>query len=210
VNRSGLSMVPSMWQNTRSRSVQPAPISSRSAACRFRRTFLEGTRESRHCAVAPQSIPPRRSPVVARPAPQPRQKVRQSGAHATAQCPNHEDRQASLAIYNKPGKAKVVCFAQCSDVLDVLPAIGMSVADLYDERRSASYKPDPEMQSRIEASRSITPPQRVLDDLLQLPDLGERLWLAAARIRPELYIWERKQLGGEPIWEREQLGGEPA
>jgi hypothetical protein len=28
--------------------------------------------------------------------------------------------------------------------------------------------------------------------------------------RPELYIWERKQLGGEPIWEREQLGGEPA
>ena len=36
VNRSGCSIVPSTWQNTRSWSVQPAPISSRSAACRLR------------------------------------------------------------------------------------------------------------------------------------------------------------------------------
>jgi hypothetical protein len=36
VNRSGWSMVPSTWQNTRSLSLQPAPISSRSAAWFFR------------------------------------------------------------------------------------------------------------------------------------------------------------------------------
>jgi hypothetical protein len=43
----------------------------------------------------------------------------------------------------------------------------------------------------------MTPAQRALDDLLQRRDLGERLCLAAARIRPEMYIWEREQLGGE-------------
>jgi hypothetical protein len=36
VNRSGCNIVPSTWQKTRSRSVHPAPISSRSAACRLR------------------------------------------------------------------------------------------------------------------------------------------------------------------------------
>jgi len=43
----------------------------------------------------------------------------------------------------------------------------------------------------------MTPSQRAVDDLLQLPDLGERLCLGNASIRPELYTWEREQLGGE-------------
>jgi hypothetical protein len=47
------------------------------------------------------------------------------------------------------------------------------------------------------ARRNMTPSQRAVDDLLQLPDLGERLCLGNARIRPELYTWEREQLGGE-------------
>jgi hypothetical protein len=134
-------------------------------------------------------------------------KIHQGSKEARAQCPGHDSRKASsrpLAIYSKPGKAKVVCFVGCSDVLDILPALGMTVADLYDERRNGkSYGPDPELQAwinqraRSEARKSMTPSQRALDDLLQLPDLGERLCLAAARIRPELYIWEREQLGGE-------------
>jgi hypothetical protein len=91
-----------------------------------------------------------------------------------------------------------VCFAGCFDALDVLPAIGMTLLDLYDNPHGqrTTYQPHPETQARVEARRSMTPPQRVLDDLSQLPDLGERLCLAAARIRPELYIWEREQLGG--------------
>jgi hypothetical protein len=127
-------------------------------------------------------------------------KVRQTGAHATAQCPSHDDRQASLAIYNKPGKTKVVCFAGCNDALDILPALDMDIAGLYDEGGTGprtAYKPDPELQARIEARRNMTPAQRALDDLLQRPDLGERLCLGNARTRPELYIWEREQLGGE-------------
>ena len=95
----------------------------------------------------------------------------------------------------------MVCFVGCNDALDILPALGMTVADLCDERRRSGvwtpYKPDPAMQARIEARRSMTPSQRELDNLLQQPDLGERLCLGTARIRPELYIWEREQLGGE-------------
>jgi hypothetical protein len=128
-------------------------------------------------------------------------KVRRGTSYSIAQCPSYNHRQTSLTIYSKPGRAKVVCFAGCSDVLDVLPALGMTVADLYDDRRGGprtAYQPDPEIQARIVARRSMTPPQRALDDLLQRPDLGERLTLGIARMRPELYIWDREQLGGEP------------
>lgn len=127
-------------------------------------------------------------------------KVRQSGAHATAQCPSHDDRQASLAIYNKPGKAKVVCFAGCNDALDILPALDMDAAGLHDDYGTdprTADEPDPQLQAHIEARRNMTPAQRGLDDLLQLPDLGERICLTAVRIRPEIYIWEREPLGGE-------------
>ena len=73
-------------------------------------------------------------------------KVRQGGKDARAQCPSHATRKAyslPLAIYNKQdtGKAKVVCFAGCSDALDVLPALGMTVADLYDDRHSSGHGP---------------------------------------------------------------------
>jgi hypothetical protein len=36
-----------------------------------------------------------------------------------------------------------------------------------------------------------------MDDLLHIADLGERLALSIARKRPEIYIWEREQLGDE-------------
>ena len=64
---------------------------------------------------------------------------RTSYGNTTARCPSHDDRQPSLAVYDKDGKAKVVCFAGCDDALDILPALEMSVADLYDERRSGEH-----------------------------------------------------------------------
>jgi hypothetical protein len=118
------------------------------------------------------------------------------GSYASARCPAHEDTTPSLAVYKKPGRAKVVDFAGCSDEVDVLPAIGMTVADLYDNPHAprTAYQPDPRMQARIAARRSMTPSQRALEDLLQLPDLGERLCLAIARQRPEFYLAERERL----------------
>jgi hypothetical protein len=124
-------------------------------------------------------------------------RVRQGSDSAVAQCPSHDDRQPSLAVYDKDGKAKIVCFAGCDDALDILPALDMTVTDLYDEKRNGKgTRPGPDFQARTDARKAMTPSQRATDDLLQLPDLGERLCLSTARIRPELYIWEREQLGG--------------
>jgi hypothetical protein len=116
-----------------------------------------------------------------------------------ARCPSHDDRNASFAAYDKNGKVKVVCFAGCDDALDILPALEMTVADLYDEPWSSGRKriPDPDLLRRYEARKTMTPSEKATDDLLHIADLGERLALAIARQRPELYIWEREQLAGE-------------
>jgi hypothetical protein len=111
-------------------------------------------------------------------------------------------RQApSLAVYDKDGKAKIVCFAGCDDELDILPALDMTVADLYDEKRSVRVlgksSAQHDLAFRIEARRAMTPSQKALDDLLHMPDIGERLCLGIAPMRPEVYIWEREQLAGE-------------
>jgi hypothetical protein len=129
-------------------------------------------------------------------------RVRVGSRSTTGQCPSHDDRRASFAVYDKDGKAKVVCFAGCDDELDILPALEMTVADLYDEKRTGCgkrHEPNPDLVFRMEARKAMTPLQRAVDDLLRLPDLGERLCLGIARMRPELYIWEREQLGGEPV-----------
>jgi hypothetical protein len=97
----------------------------------------------------------------------------------------------------------VVCFAGCDDELDILPALEMTVADLYDEPRASARKSvvDPEKLARIETRRQWRAEKQwsrlALDDLLHLPDIGERLCMGIARMRPELYIWEREQLAGE-------------
>jgi hypothetical protein len=71
-------------------------------------------------------------------------RVRTGYNSSVAQCPSHDDRQASFAVYDKGGKAKVVCFTGCDDELGVLPALGMTVADLYDSPRSGKrHRPDP-------------------------------------------------------------------
>jgi hypothetical protein len=130
-------------------------------------------------------------------------RVRPGTGSATALCPSHDDRQPSLAVYDKDGKAKIICFAGCDDALDILPALEMTVADLYDDKRSGKKdKPSPEVLAwaqRAEARKGMTPSQKALDDLLQLPDIGERLCLAIARVRPELYISDREQLASEPV-----------
>jgi hypothetical protein len=97
--------------------------------------------------------------------------------YAKAQCPAHEDSDPSLTIYRKHGRIKIVCYAGCDDALDILPAIGLTLSDLWDEPRArrTQHQPDPAIQARVEARKNMTPVQRALDDLLHLPDLGERL-----------------------------------
>jgi hypothetical protein len=124
-----------------------------------------------------------------------------NSAGTRAQCPSHDDPNKTLAIYKKPGRVKPVCFVGCDTLLDVLPAIGWTVHDLYDEQRWG--RPDDshdwimELRGRQEARKTMDKVQLQVDNLLHMPDLGERLALAIARERPELYIWEREQLGGD-------------
>ena len=56
------------------------------------------------------------------------------GSYLLAKCPVHDDRVASLAVYAKPGRIRIRCWAGCADV-DVLAALGLGVGDLFDEPR---------------------------------------------------------------------------
>jgi hypothetical protein len=78
-------------------------------------------------------------------------RVRAGSSSATALCPSHDDRNPSLAVYDKDGKIKVVCFAGCDDALDILPALDMTVADLYDEKHHGTpTRPSPEVPAWAE------------------------------------------------------------
>ena len=62
-------------------------------------------------------------------------KVKITGiAKAKSQCPAHEDRNPSLSIDHKNGKALLNCFAEC-DYRQILHNIGLTEADLFDEPR---------------------------------------------------------------------------
>lgn len=49
-------------------------------------------------------------------------------------CPAHDDQNPSLAVSNGEGKVKLFCHAGC-DTRSVVDALGLSMADLFDEKR---------------------------------------------------------------------------
>lgn len=54
-------------------------------------------------------------------------------------CPAHDDRSASLSVAEAPdGKVLVHCFAGCP-ALDVVQAVGLSLADLFPKRTDARH-----------------------------------------------------------------------
>ena len=65
-------------------------------------------------------------------------KVVARGGGYSAQCSAHEDRSPSLSLRQIEGQALVHCFAGC-DAIDVMAALGMTMADLYDDRAGATY-----------------------------------------------------------------------
>lgn len=67
--------------------------------------------------------------------------VRDNGTTAMAQCPAHEDRNPSLSIRHIEGSVLVRCFAECS-IEDVLAALNLAKADLYDDAKGATYRYD--------------------------------------------------------------------
>ena len=67
--------------------------------------------------------------------------VRRNGRTATARCPAHEDHSPSLSLRAIEGQTLAYCFAGC-DAPDVMAALNMTMADLYDEPRGATYRYD--------------------------------------------------------------------
>jgi hypothetical protein len=69
-------------------------------------------------------------------------KVRANGGRrASAQCPAHEDRAPSLSVRGIEGQALVYDHGGC-DTVEVLSALDLTLADLYDDPRGAAYRYD--------------------------------------------------------------------
>lgn len=69
------------------------------------------------------------------------QRIVESGdSRATATCPQHDDSTPSLSISRSGDRALVWCHGGCNTT-DVLATLGLTTADLYDER-SATYRYD--------------------------------------------------------------------
>jgi hypothetical protein len=58
--------------------------------------------------------------------------VRKSGADWTARCPAHDDQRNSLSVRRGEGKWLLCCHASCK-IEDVTAALGLMVADLFDD-----------------------------------------------------------------------------
>ncbi len=64
--------------------------------------------------------------------------LERSDSRAEAQCPAHQDDEPSLGVTGIEGQALIFCQAGC-DTRDVVAAIQLTMADLYDEK-SATYR----------------------------------------------------------------------
>jgi 5S rRNA maturation endonuclease (ribonuclease M5) len=66
--------------------------------------------------------------------------VKANGSHADAQCPAHDDQHPSLGISNVPGYGVLIrCRAGCENS-DIVSALGLTMADLFDSRKGGRYK----------------------------------------------------------------------
>ena len=66
---------------------------------------------------------------------------RQSGSRWLAQCPAHDDRDPSLSFRQGDQSALLICRGGCQTA-DVMAALDLSMADLYDDRRGVDYRYD--------------------------------------------------------------------
>lgn len=99
--------------------------------------------------------------------------VRTVNGTTVAQCPAHDDRNPSLAIRDNHGQALVYCHAGCSTE-DVVNALGLTLSDLFDDRRSKTYRYDDLDGSRLrDVVRSFNGSRKTRTTLYRLPEVVE-------------------------------------
>ena len=64
--------------------------------------------------------------------------IERADGQASAQCPAHDDRSPSLSVTRIEGQALLYCHSGCTTDA-VAGALGLTLADLYDDRRGATY-----------------------------------------------------------------------
>lgn len=69
-------------------------------------------------------------------------RVWRRGDTARASCPVHGSRGLTLSVRAEGDRARLHCFAGCSDV-DVLDVLGLGVGDLFDAPPAPGYRPPP-------------------------------------------------------------------
>ena len=78
-------------------------------------------------------------------------RVRKAGDGWSACCPAHKDRSASLSIgIGADGRVLLHCFAGCH-ALDVVQALGLTIADLFPERPRGTDSPEDRRRRRMAA-----------------------------------------------------------
>lgn len=79
--------------------------------------------------------------------------LRINGVQGMAQCPSHDDTQPSLSLRAIDGMVLTYCFAGCG-ADDIVAALGLTMADLYDNPRGISYSyPDGRIVDRTPSKR---------------------------------------------------------
>ena len=66
-------------------------------------------------------------------------RVKPNGKGVVAQCPAHEDNSPSLGVLPLPDSVSLHCFAGCENG-DVVEALGLTMRDLFDNRRDVRYQ----------------------------------------------------------------------
>lgn len=106
--------------------------------------------------------------------------VRQSGRGYTCRCPSHDDRSPSLSVaIGDDGRILLHCFAGC-EVKNICEAIGLTVGDLFPDRRKLTPKARVELseaQRRIRAQNQFAARRReAFVAMVEFRDLTQQLF----------------------------------
>lgn len=122
-------------------------------------------------------------------------KVKKTTKGWTAQCPSHPDKSPSLMVSVRPDRSiGLHCFGGC-ETHDVVAAIGLTLADLFDDRIEPGYIPPRRMGiTHADALRMLAVESGLVAifaaDMLEGREFSdsdlERVGLAAAKIQRAL------------------------
>lgn len=102
------------------------------------------------------------------------------GGRWSARCPAHEDRRASLSIREVDGRTLLHCFAGCG-IDDVLGAIGLTLADLFDRPAAHHSRPERRPFDAVQVLYAVAHEAAVVALMADTMAAGDALTVTAQR-----------------------------